>query len=146
VPYKKQRVCCSCVMRTNPFRGPLEGVGTENRDFFGPFIWQVPRNLDFQGLPLPMALEMAGLKKVLIFRTPPLNGPRNGLGGEGGVRSVITSYRSPPPLAENQQRYVKCLRFSGTWKYKERSYTVIVNIGPVIICFYNKRISLYPPS
>ncbi len=20
----------------NPFRGPLEGVGTENRDFFGP--------------------------------------------------------------------------------------------------------------
>ncbi len=24
------------LMRENPFRGPLEGVGPENRDFFGP--------------------------------------------------------------------------------------------------------------
>jgi hypothetical protein len=24
------------LMRENPFRGPLEGVGHENRDFFGP--------------------------------------------------------------------------------------------------------------
>jgi hypothetical protein len=24
------------LMRENPFRGPLEGVGPENRDYFGP--------------------------------------------------------------------------------------------------------------
>jgi hypothetical protein len=52
-------------MRENPFRGPLEGVGPENRDFFGPematseasAIW-AQKSRDFQGQTLPMASVM----------------------------------------------------------------------------------------
>ncbi len=28
------------LMRENPFRGPMEGVGPENQDFFGALKWQ----------------------------------------------------------------------------------------------------------
>ncbi len=72
------------LMRANPLQGPLEGVGPENQDFFGPTPSHGPSNgfapvkiirskchiknryignfraqksLSFQGPPLPMALD-----------------------------------------------------------------------------------------
>ncbi len=50
----------------HPFRGPLEGVGPENLDFFGP-KWHSIRSWPFQG------------QKKFRFSGPnPSNGPRNG--------------------------------------------------------------------
>ncbi len=53
------------LMRENPLLGPLEGVGPENLDFFGPkwsrlsrCHFRAQKSLNFQGPPLPMALEM----------------------------------------------------------------------------------------
>jgi hypothetical protein len=53
------------VMKENPFRGPLEGVGLKSKTFLGSeiatstasAIWAL-KNLDFQGPPLPMARVM----------------------------------------------------------------------------------------
>jgi hypothetical protein len=59
-------VCDAC--KSNPFQGPLEGVGPRNG--------RALKSLDFQGAPLPMALKMDG---------------------GGAVRSVLTLYRSRPP-------------------------------------------------
>jgi hypothetical protein len=46
-------------VRANLLQGPLEGVGPENRDFFGPEMATVPfgpKNDEiFQGPPLPIA-------------------------------------------------------------------------------------------
>jgi hypothetical protein len=43
--------------RANSLHGPLEVVGPENLDFFGP-KWHSLRSLPFQGPPLPMYLKM----------------------------------------------------------------------------------------
>ncbi len=52
-------------MRANPLLEPWEGVGPENLDFYGPNDTdfaschiRTQKNLDFQGPPLPLALEM----------------------------------------------------------------------------------------
>jgi hypothetical protein len=49
----------------HPLLGPLDGVGPENLNFFGPkwhllssWPFQGQKSLDFQGPPLPMALKM----------------------------------------------------------------------------------------
>jgi hypothetical protein len=53
------------LMGANPLLGPLEVVGPESFDFFGPngtcFVcchFRAQKGLDFHGPPLPMALEM----------------------------------------------------------------------------------------
>ncbi len=56
------------LMRPNTLLGPLEGVGLENLDFFGPnglnirfpcCYFRAQKRHDFQGPPpLPMALEI----------------------------------------------------------------------------------------
>ncbi len=43
--------------RANSLHGPLEVVGPENLDFFGPKLHSL-RSLPFQGPPLPVALVM----------------------------------------------------------------------------------------
>ncbi len=53
------------LMRANPLQGPFEGMGPENRDFFGlematskvSAIW-AQKSRDFQSPHLPMALVM----------------------------------------------------------------------------------------
>jgi hypothetical protein len=35
------------LMRENPFRGPLEGVGTENRNLFWALKWQRAKRVPF---------------------------------------------------------------------------------------------------
>jgi hypothetical protein len=51
------------LLGANPFRGPLERVGPENRDFLGPdmptretSVFWAQKSRDFQGPALPMAL------------------------------------------------------------------------------------------
>jgi hypothetical protein len=51
------------LMRANPLQEPLEGLGPENRDFFGLGSERSeshlgPKKSRFQGPPLPIALEM----------------------------------------------------------------------------------------
>jgi hypothetical protein len=58
------------LMQANPFRGPRNG--------------RVQKSLDFQGLPLPIALETKGGTKCIYF--VPL-----------AVQNVSTSFRYPPP-------------------------------------------------
>ncbi len=58
------------LVRANPFRGPMEGVSSENRDIFGPWNGneRSERHMGakksiIRAHPFPMALEMAGPKK-----------------------------------------------------------------------------------
>jgi hypothetical protein len=53
------------LMRTNPLQGPLEGLGPENQDFYGPematyevSIILAQKSRDFLGPPLSMARVM----------------------------------------------------------------------------------------
>ncbi len=67
------------LMRENIFRGPLEGVGPENRDFLGPEMATSkallvaisgPKKLDFQAPPLllPLVMDLTRLKSIM-YRT-----------------------------------------------------------------------------
>jgi hypothetical protein len=63
-------VCDAC--KSNPFQGPLEGVGPRNG--------RALKSLDFQGAPLPMALKMDG--------------------GGGGTKCInFVPLKAPPPPA-----------------------------------------------
>ncbi len=54
------------LMRENPLLGPLEGVGPEDQDFFGPWNGHGQSECHL-GPPLPMALKMdvAHIKSIL---------------------------------------------------------------------------------
>jgi len=65
------------LMRANLLLGALEGMGSENLDFFGPKwdtlclrLFQGPKKSRFLGPPLLMALEM-GVAEAKTFRFIP---------------------------------------------------------------------------
>ncbi len=80
------------LMRTNPLQGSLEGVGPENRDFFGLWKDNEKQSLDFQGPPIPMALVMDFLPS------------REG----SGTKCIYFVPLSPPPPRPNG---TKCIYF-----------------------------------
>jgi hypothetical protein len=82
------------LMRANPCREPLAGVGPEHRDFFGPTPSNGSRNEWGGGNPGPKKSQFSGPRpsnsprygrsqKFSIFIAHPSNGPRNGCGGGG---------------------------------------------------------------